>query len=94
MAVVVDEDFFAALGTMDNVPDISNCDIAWFVIKFDETDTGFSLSRAFHRFTTLERAVEGLTGGHPVSLSRFEGRLHKRLQKFYPEHAASLSPGQ
>ena len=94
MAVVVDEDFFAALGTMDNVSDISNCDIAWFVVKFDEIDTGFVLNRAFHRFTTLERAVEGLTGGHPVSLGRFEDRLHKRLQRFYPEHAASLSPGQ
>ena len=94
MAVVVDEDFFAALGTMDNVSDISNCDIAWFVVKFDEIDTGFVLNRAFHRFTTLERAVEGLTGGHPVSLGRFEDRLYRRLQRFYPEHATSLSPGQ
>ena len=91
MAVVVDEDFFAALGTMDNVSDISNSDIAWFVVKYKETESGFALNRAFHRFTTMERAVEGLTGGHPVSLGRFEDRLQRRLHRFYPEHAANLS---
>ena len=69
MAVVVDEDFFAALGAMDDVSDISNADIAWFVVRFDEAESGFILSWAFHRFTALERAVEGLTGGHPVSLA-------------------------
>ncbi|MDQ6708385.1 MAG: hypothetical protein M3Z85_20695 [Acidobacteriota bacterium] len=94
MAVVVDEDFFAALGAMDDVSDISNADIAWFVVRFDETESGFVLSRAFHRFTTLERAVEGLTGGHPVSLGRFEERLHRRLDRFYPEYSANLNPGR
>ncbi|MGI8744153.1 MAG: NotI family restriction endonuclease [Bryobacteraceae bacterium] len=94
MAVVVDENFFAALGTMDNVPDISNCDIAWFVVRFDETESRFVLKRAFHRFTTLERAVEGLTGGHPVSLGKFEHRIFRRLERTYPEYATSLNPGQ
>lgn len=94
MAVVVDEDFFAALGAMDDVSDISNADIAWFVTRFDEAESGFVLNPAFHRFTTLERAVEGLTGGHPVSLGKFEQRLHRRLDRFYPEHSANLNPGQ
>src|SRR5204863_1798236 len=35
MAVVVDEAFFRALGPMDHVPDISNCDIAWFIAKLN-----------------------------------------------------------
>jgi Restriction endonuclease NotI len=39
MAVVVDEQFFNKLGEMDEIPhpsDISNCDIIWFVMGFDE----------------------------------------------------------
>jgi hypothetical protein len=90
MAVVVDADFFDALGSMDNVQDISNCDIAWFVVAYKETKAGFELNRKFCRFTTLERAVEGLTGGHPVSLGKFEDRLVRRLIRFYPETVAKL----
>ncbi|MBI3679588.1 MAG: hypothetical protein HY235_04250 [Acidobacteria bacterium] len=94
MAVVVDADFFASLATMDDVSDISNCDIAWFVVQYKGTKAGFVLNRGFHRFTTLERSVEGLTGGHPVSLGRFEERLARRVQRFYPERAATLGLGQ
>jgi hypothetical protein len=94
MAVVVDEDFFGSLGTMDEVSDISNCDIAWFVVKFKGTSTSFVLNRGRVRFTTLERAVEGLTGGHPVSRGRFEERLAQRVRRFYPERAARPGLGQ
>ncbi|MBI1786160.1 MAG: hypothetical protein HYR60_01240 [Acidobacteria bacterium] len=90
MAVVVDEDFFAALGPMDDVADISNCDIAWFVVQYDESSGEAVLKKGSHRFTTLERAVEGLTRGHPVSLQRFQERLGKRLVRQYPLHAANL----
>ena len=37
MAVLVDRSFFNALGKMDDVKDISNCDIAWFVIRYEES---------------------------------------------------------
>ena len=31
------------------------------------------------RYTTLERSVEGLTGGKPVPLPTFEGRINEKL---------------
>ena len=79
MAVVVDDSFFSSLGEMDAVDDVSNCDIAWFVVKYDESGGEARLRRDFVRFTTLERAVEGLTGGDPVSLPTFEGRIREKL---------------
>jgi hypothetical protein len=79
MAVVVDQSFFNALGTMDDVPHISNCDIAWFVVKYDESGGEAKLIPDAVRFTTLERAVEGLTAGRPVSLDTFERRILRKL---------------
>ncbi len=84
MAVVVDRSFFNALGKMDSVEDISNCDIAWFVVGYVDNAEPVRLTRDFVRFTTLERAVEGLTGGIPVTLAEFEKRIKKK--------AASLPP--
>lgn len=78
MAVVVDRSFFNALGKMDSVEDISNCDIAWFVVGYDDDAEPVRLTRDFVRFTTLERAVEGLTGGIPVTLAEFEKRIKKK----------------
>ncbi len=84
MAVVVDRAFFDSIGEMDNVADISNADIAWFVVKFEEVDgqTQTRLVRDEVRFTTLERSVEGLTGGKPVPLLTFEDRISEKL--IYP----------
>ncbi len=79
MAVVVDRRFFDAMGEMDDVADVSNCDIAWFVLDYDERGNQAVLRREFVRFTTLERAVEGLTGGRPVSLSVFEERIRAKV---------------
>lgn len=80
MVVVVDRKFFEALGAMDNVPDVSNADIAWFVVDYEEQERRALLRPAFHRLTTLERAVEGLTGGRPVSLETFERRIREKLE--------------
>ncbi len=48
---------------MDEVKHVSNCDIAWFVVRYNEIGEGAVLEPGFVRLTTLERAVEGLTGG-------------------------------
>lgn len=81
MAVVVDRPFFNSLGKMDDVKEVSNCDIAWFVVRFEEADKRHAvLTRDFVRFTTLERAVEGLTGGVPVALAEFESRIRSKLE--------------
>ena len=81
MAVVVDRAFYDALGRMDDVREISNSDIAWFVVDYEERNGRMRLKRDFVRFTTLERAVEGLTAGNPVSLSTFETRIREKLKK-------------
>lgn len=79
MVVVVDRAFFDALGKMDEVPQLSNADIAWFVVEYSDSSQGVALQPAFARFTTLERAVEGLTAGRPVSLETFEVRIREKL---------------
>ena len=81
MAVVVDRDFLDAMGPMESVEDLSNADIAWFTVSFEENgNTGrFRLVPDQVRFTTLERATEGLIAGSPVPLSEFESRLIAKL---------------
>lgn len=81
MAVVVDKHFFGSLGHMEEVGHISNGDIAWFTVDFQEDDTGerFKLVRDSVHFTTLERATEGLTGGYPVTLPEFEEGIRSKL---------------
>ena len=80
MAVVVDRAFFDSMGEMDNVADLSNADVAWFVVRFEEIDgeTQTRLVADEVRYTTLERSVEGLTGGKPVARSIFEARIRDK----------------
>lgn len=66
MAVVVDEQFFRALGRMDRANDISNCDVAWFVVKYDEAHR---LTPNDIYLTTLQQSVSGLVAAQPVSQS-------------------------
>ncbi len=81
MAVVVDRDFYDAMGTMETVPDLSNGDIGWFTVRYEQTDDGkrFRLVRDRLYVTTLERATEGLTGGTPVTLRGFEANIKAKL---------------
>ncbi|MGA3182792.1 MAG: NotI family restriction endonuclease [Verrucomicrobiota bacterium] len=80
MAVVIDRAFWDSLGQMREVRDLSNCEIVWFVVSFAPAkDARFSLTRGATHFTTLVNAVEGLTGGTPMSLERFESQIRDRL---------------
>ena len=80
MGVVVDRSFYEALGRVEEVEDLSSCDIAWFVVRYDEEENGeYRLVPDLVHLTTLERAVEGLTAGHPVTLSTFEERIREKL---------------
>lgn len=86
------EDFFRALGPMDNVPHASNCDIAWFIVRYQEDTSGRArLARGGIRLTTFERAVEGLTASVPVSLEEFEARMMDKLE-VQRRRAAAISP--
>jgi hypothetical protein len=84
MAVVVDRYFFGALAPMESVRDVSNSDIAWFVLDLAEEETGDMAHLAVGdvHLTTLERAVEGLTAGVPVSKEEFERRI---LEKYHEQ---------
>ena len=81
MAVIVDRPFFDSIGEMDDVADISNADIAWFIVRFDEVagEPRTRIVRDDVRYTTLERSVEGLTGGKPVPLREFESRISHKI---------------
>lgn len=80
MAVVIDKAFWQSLAPMTEVNHVSNCDIAWFVVDYTPTVGGkFKLIRDQLHLTTLDRAVEGLTGGTPTSLDAFEATIVEKL---------------
>jgi len=78
-AVIVDRQFWRALGTISTVKELSNCDIAWFVVDYSSDKDRIKLCQGDVYFTTLDRAVEGLTGGTPTSLKEFEKEIKARL---------------
>jgi hypothetical protein len=84
MAVVVDLPFWESLGSITEVDHVSNCDIAWFVMKYSHDGSRFCMVPAGLHLTTLDRAVEGLTGGKPTSLSVFEKNLRTKLVNLLP----------
>ncbi len=82
MAVVVDQAFWESLGEMRETSEMSNCEIVWFVVRFEAGERGrFTLKRGEIHLTTLDSAVEGLTGGTPMSLNRFEEQIRSRLPR-------------
>lgn len=86
MIVVVDRAFFDSIGEMDNVAEISNADIVWFIVRFEEVagEKRTRMVRDEVRYTTLERSVEGLTGGRPVPLPVFETRISEKIGGITP----------
>lgn len=81
MAVIVDKPFFDSLFRMDEVAHLSNADIAWFVLAYRKSGKMAELDLHGVHYTTLERAVEGLTAGQPVSLEHFESDISKFLTR-------------
>jgi hypothetical protein len=79
MAVVVDAAFFGAMSPMETVSDLSNCDIAWFVVRYAQDGAETHLRADSVHLTTLERAVEGLTAGRTVDQRTFEQTIRARL---------------
>lgn len=82
MAVVVDVPWFRTnVAIADTVSDVSNSDIAWFLFDIDETSVPPTLRLDRIEMQTLERAVEGLTGGLPVTLAEFESKMREKLSR-------------
>ncbi len=82
MAVVVDIAFWNSLGEMRRTGHITNADIVWFIVDYEGPENGrYRLIPHESVFTTLENAVEGLTGGTPVSLEQFETAIRRKLER-------------
>jgi hypothetical protein len=93
MVVVIDRPFFDALDPMQAVEDISNCDIVWVVVKFDEAQEAGKAVLMIDQtaFTTLEDAVKGLTAGSPTTLTDFEAKLARSVREMFPEEAPDIT---
>jgi hypothetical protein len=82
MAVIIDKAFWESLGAIRETRDLSNAEIAWFVVSYGEPIDGrFPLQCEGVHYTTLNHAIEGLTGGTPMSLENFENEIRARMQK-------------
>lgn len=83
MAVVVDRPFFNSMGEMKRAKHLSLGDVVWFIVRFEE-DPGTGRAKLVRDdifCTTLENAVEGLTGGDAVPLDEFENRIKEKIQR-------------
>ena len=90
LAVVVDEAFFASLVGLEREKHLSNAEIAWFVVGYDQTPRGWKLSAREVVFTKLDSSVKALTGGVPLSKERFEEQLRLKLGVLDANHPLAL----
>ena len=81
MVCIVDTPFYDSMGEMEEVDDVSNGDIVWYLVDFVPRDPGqpYRLTIGRKATVTLERAIEGLTGGNPVAKSVFENRIKGKM---------------
>lgn len=86
MAVVIDKPFFDQLVGIHAEPHLSNAEIIWFVVKYEETPTGWRLCRDHVVYTSLANSVTVLTGGTPLSKEAFESQLRQKLAMQLPNH--------
>ncbi|MEH3128291.1 NotI family restriction endonuclease [Agrobacterium cavarae] len=81
MAILVDVAFFKSMGEMKRVEHLSNCDVVWFLADFvrEPGEKIYRLKIVEEFGTTLESAIEGLTGGEAVALEEFEARIQRKI---------------
>jgi len=92
LAVVIDEAFFESLAGLEREKHLSNAEIAWFVVGYDPTDTGWKLTPREAVFTKLDSSVKALTGGVPLPKERFEIQLRQKLRALDPQHPLATEP--
>jgi len=78
MAVVVDKPFYDSSAPIKEVPNISNADIAWFIVDYNGLNGQLQLQKK--TYTTLESSIVGLTAGEPVTKQQFEEQLSSYLK--------------
>ena len=81
MVVVIDRPFLDAMDEMETVDHVSNCDIVWVVVSYDESIQPGKATLVIDQtlYTTLDGAIKGLTAGNPTTLPEFEARLQDKL---------------
>ncbi|NNH58862.1 hypothetical protein HLI01_19085 [Rhizobium laguerreae] len=81
MVVIIDRPFLDAMAPMDTVDHVSNCDIVWIVVGYDEQSEPGRAKLFLDKvlYTTLEDSVVGLTAGVPTTLPEFESKLSHKV---------------
>lgn len=84
MAVVIDEPFFSSLLGLEEERHLSNAEIVWFVVSYQQTGQGWKMVPGRAVYTKLEASVKALTGGVPLPREQFEKQLLKKLRVIQP----------
>ena len=92
MAVVIDEAFFSSLVGLERQKHLSNAEIVWFVVGYEQVADSWKLVRREAVFSMLEASVKSLTGGVPLPRERFEQQLRRKLAEASPSHPLALRP--
>jgi hypothetical protein len=81
MVVVIDRPFLDAMDDMETVDHVSNCDIVWVVVRYDESIDPGKATLVIDQtlYTTLDGAIKGLTAGNPTTKPDFEDKLQGKL---------------
>jgi hypothetical protein len=79
MAVVVDEDFFSQLGHMREANDLSNAELAWFIVKYADEGENMKLQPGRVSIIRLKDAIEGLVAAVPIPKPQFEEAIRSKL---------------
>ena len=79
-AVVVDEDFFAEFGPMQEEGHISTAHLVWFVVKYELKGDRYVTARGFSRMVKLENSIEAVIAAQPIPEPEFERTLQTKLQ--------------
>src|SRR5438034_898852 len=81
MAVVIDEDFFNQLGSMRESNDLSNAELAWFVVQYVEQGQKISLQPRRVFITRLKDAMEWLIAAVPLPKPKFDKAIRAKLRR-------------
>lgn len=79
LALVVDKAFYDEFGEAPQANDVSNADIIWFVVDYEISANNAKLIKHSLRMTTLERSIESLVGGEPITKGDFEKQIRDKL---------------
>ncbi|WP_244475380.1 NotI family restriction endonuclease [Rhizobium sp. Leaf311] len=94
MVVIIDRPFLDAMAPMEKVSHVSNCDIVWYVVNYDEDVEPGKAKLVIDTvlYTTLEASVVGLTAGVPTTLPTFEQKLAQKVAAQKAQRNAVVTP--